>query len=84
MLIEHRPTNDVNHYEITHTIDSLPPAVMSIHADGRQLGAFDEAQLGSGVQLATTRPSVLAPGGPWDAQASAASAIIRSRGLARL
>jgi lysophospholipase L1-like esterase len=76
------PFHQINHNDLKVT--GLDPGLWRIRADNRDLGTFTEQQLADGVNLATYRPNLLEAGGPWDAQAIAASALVRTTGLARL
>jgi len=61
--------DELNRYLLA--IKDLPEGRYEVTAGGRLLGAWQAAELGRGVNLASATADPWQPGGPWDAQAHA-------------
>ena len=61
--------DDLNRYLLA--VAGMPEGEYAIRIDGRELGRFNHSRLAEGVNLASATADPWAPGGPWDAQATA-------------
>jgi lysophospholipase L1-like esterase len=62
------PLHELNRYLLR--VENLRAGKYEARADGRVVGTFTAAQLGQGVNIASTTGNAWEPGGPWNAQAN--------------
>ncbi|MFM9963247.1 MAG: SGNH/GDSL hydrolase family protein [Planctomycetaceae bacterium] len=69
--------NELNRYLLS--VKNLPAGKYDVTADDRAVGSFTAAQLGEGVNIASTTANAWQPGGPWNAQADALVHLTNAR-----